>query len=232
MIIGAAVLGTAAATAQASVLPFGPSAPAAATTHAATGGGTKTASLTKSGRGAARGKPGRGAPPSTSRKKARPTAEQAIGLARSQVGIAEDRGGGTKFQRWYMGTSRAGETVGRDGGSIGLYGDANWCDMFVSWVGDRLGFSYSMGWDAWTVAHARWFQDQDRWGTRPRPGAVVFYDWRGGGAVSGIDHVGMVIRTNRDGTIQTVEGNTGDAVRVKTRATDKVVGYGYPAYAS
>ncbi|WP_067463249.1 hypothetical protein [Actinomadura macra] len=35
-----------------------------------------------------------------------------------------------------------------------------------------------------------------------------------------------------DGTIQTVEGNTGNAVKVKTRDTDKVVGYGYPAYAS
>ncbi|TDD66876.1 CHAP domain-containing protein, partial [Actinomadura rubrisoli] len=162
----------------------------------------------------------------------RPTAEEAIRLARSQVGIEEDGGGETKFQEWYMSTSRAGETVARDGGSIGQYGDASWCDMFISWIGDRLGFSDGMGKDAWTVAHARWFQDTGRWGDEPRPGAIVFYDWDGGGAVGGINHVGMVIKKLGDGRIQTVEGNTGDAVMVKSRSTDKVVGYGYPDYAA
>ena len=46
-----------------------------------------------------------------------------------------------------------------------------------------------------------------------------------------IDHVGLVITDNRDGTISTVEGNTDDAVQIKTRSTNKVVGYGYPDYA-
>ncbi|MCP9971555.1 CHAP domain-containing protein [Actinomadura madurae] len=124
----------------------------------------------------------------------RPTAAEAIELARSQVGVEEDRGGETKFQKWYMGTARAKETLARDGGSLAGYGDANWCDMFVSWVGERIGFGDQIGSDAWTVAHARWFKKHGRWGTEPRPGAIVFYAWDGGKDVTDIRHVGMVIK--------------------------------------
>ncbi|TYB45009.1 CHAP domain-containing protein [Actinomadura chibensis] len=131
-----------------------------------------------------------------------------------------------------MGTSRARETLARDGGSLDGYGDANWCDMFISWVGERLGFTDEMGSDAWTVAHARWFQQNGRWGTEPRPGAIVFYAWSGGKDSSDIRHVGMVVKKVDDDTIEAVEGNTGNAVRVKTRSSDDIVGYGYPAYRS
>ncbi|TYC11231.1 CHAP domain-containing protein [Actinomadura syzygii] len=168
----------------------------------------------------------------TSEQQRRPTAAEAIALARSQVGVAEDAGGETKFQKWYMGTSRAQETLARDGGALSGYGDANWCDMFISWVGERLGFTAGMGADAWTVEHARWFQRNGRWGAEPRPGAIVFYAWSGGKASSDIRHVGMVIKKVDDGTIEAVEGNTGNAVRVRTRSADDVVGYGYPDYRS
>ncbi|MFC4906830.1 CHAP domain-containing protein [Actinomadura gamaensis] len=161
-----------------------------------------------------------------------PTAAQAIKTATSQVGISEDGAGKTKFQQWYMGTDRAKQTLARDGGSLGEYAAAEWCDMFVSWVGQQIGFSDQFGADAWTVAHAKWFQQQDRWGTTPKPGAVVFFSWGGGKSVEDIQHVGMVIKDNGNGTIKTVEGNTGGgAVEIKTRPTATVVGYGYPDYA-
>ena len=130
------------------------------------------------------------------------------------------------------GTERAQETVARDGGSVQEYSDAEWCDMFISWVGDKLGFTDQIGSDAWTVAHAQWFQDNDRWGDTPKPGAIVFFSWSGGKSADDIQHVGMVIKDDGDGTIQTVEGNTGNSVQVKERSTDSVVGYGYPDYAS
>jgi cell wall-associated NlpC family hydrolase len=101
--------------------------------------------------------------------------------------------------------------------------------MFVSWVGQQVG-ARGMGQDAYTVEHAKWFQKSGRWGTIPKPGAVVFFAWNGGGT-DGIDHVGLVVKDNGDGTIKTVEGNTGNAVMVRDRATDSVVGYGYPQYA-
>ncbi|MFA1547457.1 CHAP domain-containing protein [Actinomadura chokoriensis] len=251
VIVGAAVLGTAAVTAQASVLPFG-SAPAAATAagvavNGKTDGSTskstsKGASEDRSGRRskAASEKGGKDAPEAAAPKKtapkktgeSRPTASEVIEIAKSQVGVQEDGGGETKFQKWYMGTSRAKETVARDGGSVGGYSDAQWCDMFVSWVGEQVGFSDQIGSDAWTVAHARWFQEHDRWGTEPRPGAIVFFAWSGSKAIDDIQHVGMVVEKVDDGTIEAVEGNTGNAVKIKKRSTDDIVGYGYPDYKS
>jgi CHAP domain len=161
----------------------------------------------------------------------RPTADEVIKLAEKQVGIAEDGNGETKFQDWYMRTGRAKETVARDGGSIGGYADAAWCSMFISWLGDQAGASDQLGLDAWTVEHAKWFQEQGRWGTRPKPGSVVFFAWSGGKKVTDIKHVGMVVKERRDGKVETVEGNSRNAVREQVRSAKDVVGYGYPGYA-
>jgi len=162
------------------------------------------------------------------------TAQDVIDLALKQVGISENAyGGGTKFHEWYMSSPRARETLNRDGGRLQDYANAPWCAMFVSWLGSKLGIESTMGWDAYTVTHAAWFRDNGRWGTKnASPGAVVFFDWSGGKAISGIDHVGIVVKDNGDGTITTVEGNTGNG-RVETRVRPKsvVVGYGYPEYA-
>ncbi|MCO5991462.1 CHAP domain-containing protein [Actinoallomurus spadix] len=156
-----------------------------------------------------------------------PTAGDALKVALSQVGTTEDAAGGSKFNRWFMSSPFAKAGVARDGGSIGDYANASWCDMFVTWVGVQSGVK-GIGGDAYTPAHAEWFKEQGRWGATPRPGAVVFFSWNGGG----IEHVGLVIKDNHDGTIQTVEGNTDDAVRVRTRSKDDVVGYGYPEYSA
>jgi hypothetical protein len=158
-----------------------------------------------------------------------PTANDALKVALSQVGTTEDAGGGTKFNRWFMASPYAKAGVARDGGSISDYANANWCDMFVTWVGAQAGVN-GIGGDAFTPTHARWFQQQGRWGSVPKPGAVVFFSWSGGKTADSIDHVGLVIKDNHDGTIQTVEGNTGNAVKIRTRSTDSVVGYGYPEY--
>ena len=40
------------------------------------------------------------------------------------------------------------------------------------------------------------------------PGAVVFFSWSGSKSIDDIDHVGLVLKDDHDGTIQTVEGNT------------------------
>jgi cell wall-associated NlpC family hydrolase len=152
-----------------------------------------------------------------------------IGLAEQQVGIKADPTGQTKFQAWYASTPDARLTAERDGGRPQDYNRAEWCDMFVSWVGAKAG-AKDMGRDAYTVDHAKWFQKIGRWGDKPIPGAVVFYSWTGGGT-DGIDHVGLVVKDNGDGTITTIEGNTtGDAVAKKVRPTTQVVGYGYPEY--
>lgn len=157
------------------------------------------------------------------------TAADLIALAKKQVGISS----GDKFTTWFAKTPRAKQTVARDGGSVGDYVGAEWCDMFVSWLGGQLGISNTLGADPWTVAHAKWFQSQHRWGTTPKPGAVVFFSWSGGKTADDINHVGIVVKDNHNGTIQTIEGNTGGGqVLQQTRDTSEVVGYGYPAYAA
>lgn len=160
------------------------------------------------------------------------TAQQILDIASRQIGVSENsQGGGTKFQSWYMSTERARETTARDGGRIQDYANAPWCAMFVSWVGEQAGIRPTMGWDAYTVTHAKWFKENGHWGTAPKPGAVVYFDWQGGKDIDGIDHVGFVKQDNGNGTITTIEGNTGNGkVEQRVRPTSQVVGYGYPVY--
>ncbi|GAB2860318.1 hypothetical protein GCM10022221_69820 [Actinocorallia aurea] len=160
------------------------------------------------------------------------TAEEFVAEAKSQVGQAEDSSGETKFSEWYSKTDRAAETVERDGGSRAGYLDAEWCNMFVSWVAEQTGMEDTVGQDAWTVAHAKWFKEEGRWGTTPKAGAIVFFNWSGEKGLDDIQHVGIVDHVDDDGTIHTVEGNTGNEVQQKVRSADQIVGYGYPDYKS
>lgn len=160
-------------------------------------------------------------------------AAEVIKLAESQVGTSEGKGGQTRYHKWYVSTPHAKATAQRDGGfSVKAYNGAQWCDMFVSWLGAQTGVK-NMGWDAYTVKHATWFKDTGRWGHKAKPGAVVFFDWDKGsdGGIGGIDHVGLVAKDNGDGTVKTIEGNTEDAVNKKVRQKSQIVGYGYPDYA-
>ncbi|MEQ4723178.1 CHAP domain-containing protein [Nonomuraea sp. B19D2] len=164
-------------------------------------------------------------------KPAQVTADAVIKIAESQVGVTENAaGGGTPFHQWYMSSPRAMETVARDGGNIQAYANAPWCAMFVSWIGEKAGARPTMGWDAYTITWAKWFQNNGRWGTVAKPGAVVYFSWDDK-TVDSIDHMGLVKKDNGDGTITTVEGNTGNGkVEERIRPTSQVVGYGYPQY--
>lgn len=160
------------------------------------------------------------------------TATAVLKVAESQLGVKENAsGGGTPFHRWYMSSRRASETLKRDGGSLRAYTNAPWCAMFVAWVGEKAGARPTVGWDAYTVTWAQWFKNNRRWGSAAKPGAVVYFSWSGSKSVSGIDHMGLVKKDNGDGTITTIEGNTGNGrVEQRIRAASQVVGYGYPVY--
>ncbi|WP_329091577.1 CHAP domain-containing protein [Streptosporangium sp. NBC_01469] len=141
-----------------------------------------------------------------------------VELLESQLGYSEKSGGYTKFGDWY------GRNVEFDAD----YSTAPWCDMYLSWAAEKLGYQEWVGQFAYTVHHAQWFRQQDAWGTVPRPGAIVFFDWSGSNRIDHIDHVGIVteVEGNR---IHTIEGNIdGGIAKRKERDTGKVVGYGYP----
>ncbi|XVQ12381.1 CHAP domain-containing protein [Spirillospora sp. CA-255316] len=181
---------------------------------------------------AARSEPGKGNNKGESARAAKSaksaSARQVLKLAEKQVGISEGSGGQTKFHDWYVKSEAAKLTAARDGGSVSSYNGAQWCNMFVSWLGAQTGVK-GMGADAYTVAHAKWFEKTGRWGQKAKPGAVVFFAWNGGG-IEGIEHVGLVVKDNGDGTIDTIEGNTSNKVMKKTRDKATVAGYGYPDY--
>ncbi|TDD05800.1 CHAP domain-containing protein [Nonomuraea diastatica] len=147
-----------------------------------------------------------------------PEMQKFIELLERQLGYSEKAGAYTKFGSWY------GKNVEFDAD----YSSAPWCDMMLSWAAHKLGYDEWIGQFAWTVAHAKWFKEQGAWGKKPKPGAIVFYDWSGSNKISRIDHVGVVTRVE-GGTIYTIEGNIdGGVAKRKERDTSKVVGYGYP----
>lgn len=147
-----------------------------------------------------------------------PEMQKFIELLENELGYSEKSGGYTKFGHWY------GDNVEFDAD----YTAAPWCDMYLSWAADKLGYQDWVGQFAYTVHHAMWFKEQDAWGTTPKPGAIVFFDWSGTKKIDNIDHVGIVTKvTGR--TIHTIEGNIdGGVAKRKERDTGKVVGYGYP----
>ncbi len=150
------------------------------------------------------------------------TATKVLNIARSQLGYRAPSGYRSKYNRWY-----------------GMYG--SWCDMFMSWVGVQANARDVIGKAAYTPSHAAWFKAQGRWGHTPKRGAIVFFNWPNDG-VNRIQHVGIVESVRRDGRIVTIEGNTsngiygsqsqGAGVWRRVRATNTVVGYGYPNYKS
>ena len=77
----------------------------------------------------------------------------------------------------------------------------------------------------------QWFRDRGQWADgsyEPSPGTIIFFDWEGDGVT---DHTGIVQKCE-NGTVYTVEGNSGDTCRTKTYpvGSSVIYGYGIPAY--
>ena len=136
----------------------------------------------------------------------RPGNTAVVDLAKRQVGNV----GGYPYWSWYGFSSRV-----------------EWCACFVSWCYGQMGLSEprfaGCEWQG-----VPWFQSRGQWGARGyeniAPGDAIFFDWDGDGTA---DHVGLVIGT--DGSrVYTVEGNSGDACKIKSYPADYacIKGYG------
>ncbi|GAA4191527.1 hypothetical protein GCM10022252_31450 [Streptosporangium oxazolinicum] len=121
-----------------------------------------------------------------------------------------------KYTQWYA------SSLGK--GSYFL--TAPWCAIYVAWVAERAGVRAKVGTDAYTPTWAAWYAGRGRWGTAPRPGAIVFFDWSGGKSRSRIDHAGIVEKVHSDGSITSIEGNSSGRVQ-RVHRTSSIVGYGY-----
>ena len=84
-----------------------------------------------------------------------------------------------------------------------------WCGSFVMWCANQAGVKVPN--TVSTMAGAAAFKKLGTWTdagvAQPEPGDIVYFDFMAGGAP--IEHVGIVVRDNGDGTVTTIEGNTG-----------------------
>ncbi len=154
------------------------------------------------------------------------TAASVLNEAQKHLGLS---GRPNVFTRWYAGLHGS------------AYLNAAWCDMKVSYDADHSGARKAVlpkGDRAYTVTHAEDFQDAGLWksGTVDNinryayPGCVVFFDWNATNVIGAIDHVGYVVKPLGGGRLITVEGNTGDAVKLRVRGADVIAGFGTPKY--
>ena len=136
----------------------------------------------------------------------RPGNTALVDLAKQQVGNV----GGYPYWSWYGFNSRV-----------------EWCACFVSWCYNQAGASEPR-FSGCQSQGVPWFQSRGQWGARDyeniAPGDAIFFDWDLDGSA---DHVGIVIGT--DGSrVYTVEGNSGDACKIKSYALtyECIKGYG------
>ena len=128
--------------------------------------------------------------------------------------------------------------LGNQGGQpywswYGFNSRVEWCACFVSWCADQCGYIESglVPKFAGCVDGANWFKSNGKWQDRtyePKVGDIIFFDWEGDGTT---DHVGIVEKCE-NGTVYTVEGNSGDACKQRQYAvgSSNIYGYGIPAY--
>ena len=128
--------------------------------------------------------------------------------------------------------------LGNQGGQpywswYGFNSRVEWCACFVSWCADQCGYIESglVPKFAGCVDGANWFKSNGKWQDRtyePKVGDIIFFDWEGDGTT---DHVGIVEKCE-NGTVYTVEGNSGDACKQRQYAVESsnIYGYGIPAY--
>ena len=136
----------------------------------------------------------------------RPGNQAVVDIAKSQVGNV----GGQPYWSWYGFNSRV-----------------EWCACFVSWCYGQMGLSEPR-FAACQSQGIPWFQSHGQWGGRNyvniAPGDAIFFDWDLDGRA---DHVGIVVGT--DGSrVYTVEGNSGDACKIKSYSLtyECIKGYG------
>lgn len=111
----------------------------------------------------------------------------------------------------------------------GYQSRVEWCAIFISWCADQCGMiddGSILKFENVTVG-MEWFKERDQWlpnDVTPSESMVIFFDWNND---STCDHVGLVEKAE-NGTVYTIEGNSGDEVKRNTYPlnSDIIMGYG------
>ena len=156
------------------------------------------------------------------------SADKIIAVARAQIGTKATDIKKCKYNTWYYGGVVSGSGF-------------DWCETFVQWVFHEAGASDMLYLKTANCgAQARAFYDKRRLVTSGyKKGDVVFFHWSNSmsgyvPSVYSCDHVGIIEKVNGNGTITTIEGNTGSSsngeVMRRTRSLSVVSCAGRPAY--
>ena len=128
--------------------------------------------------------------------------------------------------------------LGNEGGQpywswYGFEGRVEWCACFASWCADQCGYLESGIIPKFSLCSdgVNWFKGKGQWQDKnyePQVGDLIFFDW---GSDGSIDHVGIVEKCE-NGTVFTVEGNSGDACKQQSYpvGSSSIYGYGVPNY--
>jgi hypothetical protein len=161
------------------------------------------------------------------------TAARLLEIAKSQIGVVEG--------------PKDNET---DYGKFTKHDFQPWCGSFCMWVANQAKVTIPN--TVYTPSGADAFKKNKKWSdaatATPKPGDIVYFDFVKGG--NAVEHVGIVVKDNGDGTVTTYEGNTspehkatgsqangGEAAeRIRAYKTNKrgllpfIVGFGHPDY--
>ena len=142
-----------------------------------------------------------------------------IAKAESQIGVKESPFGSNK--------QKYGEAYG--------YNGVAWCCIFIWWLFHECGVSnlfYGGNKTASCTTLMNYYKSKGQFSNSPKVGSLVFFQFD---KDSYADHIGIVTKVYSDGSIETIEGNTGSGndanggcVMRRTRRKSVVMGYAYP----
>lgn len=156
------------------------------------------------------------------------SASKVLSVARAEIGTKEKPANSNivKYNTEYYGREVSGSAY-------------PWCCVFVWWVFKKAGLS-SLFYGGKKTAHCATLQTFYKKGGRAvtdyKAGDIVFFNFSGGKTPQ---HVGIVESVNKNGSLTTIEGNTGTsdqtnggAVMRRVRQLKHVVGGARPKYDS
>ena len=148
------------------------------------------------------------------------TAQDIIRIAQAEVGTKATNYKRCKYNTWYYGADVSGDAY-------------DWCVVFFEWVFNQANASELLieKTAGCELLGAYFYYADQLVKSDYRVGDLVLIHWSEGysGYVPGVkllNHVGLVIAVNDDGTVTTIEGNTGSSpngeVMIKTRRLEQI----------
>jgi uncharacterized protein YgiM (DUF1202 family) len=143
-------------------------------------------------------------------------AQALLKVAQGEIGYVEGANNYTKYGAWY-----------------GLPNEA-WCAMFVSWCANEADIPTSIiPKMSWVPSMVSFYKGKNCYYARssgyvPKPGDIIFF-----GSSSHVGIVESVTGTGSSATVNTIEGNTSDAVKRRSYSISSsyILGYGSVPYA-